>query len=113
MFPTPTTPTRTRSIPLASHTVPLRFSVGLPTDHVADADDFVTGEAVMECAKAAEEAGFDACFVTDHHAPDSKWLAPDGHHALNRFIAQSFAAAATTRSRGQPPIIGLPSRTPV
>src|SRR5207248_6448161 len=113
MFPTPTTATRTRSIPLASHTVPLRFSVGLPTDHVAAADDFVTGEAVMECAKAAEEAGFDACFVTDHPAPDSKWLATGGHHALDPFVALSFAAAATTRLRVQTHILVLAYRNPM
>src|SRR5437764_293431 len=113
MFPTPTTPTRTRAIPLASHTVPLRFSVGLPTDHVAAADDFVTGEAVMECAKAAEEAGFAACFVTDHPAPDIKWLAGGGHHALDPFVALSFAAAATTRMRVQTHILVLPYRNPL
>ena len=93
--------------------MPLRFSVGLPTDHVAAADDFVTGEAVMECAKAAEEAGFDACFVTDHPAPDSKWLATGGHHALDPFVALSFAAAATTRLRVQTHILVLAYRNPM
>jgi probable F420-dependent oxidoreductase len=100
-------------MPLASHTVPLRFSVGLPTDHVAAADDFVTGEAVTECARAAEEAGFDACFVTDHPAPDSKWLATGGHHALDPFVALSFAAAVTTRLRVQTHILVLPYRNPL
>ena len=50
----------------------------------------------MECAAAAEAAGFDACFVTDHPAPDTKWLAGGGHHALDPFVALSFAAAATS-----------------
>ena len=76
----------------------MRFTIGLPTDHVRRAEEFVTGDAVMECAGTAEAAGFDACFVTDHPAPDAKWLAGGGHHALDPFVALSFAAAATTGS---------------
>ena len=34
--------------------------------------------------------------VTDHPAPDAKWLDHGGHHALDPFVALSFAAAATT-----------------
>ena len=33
----------------------MRFTIGLPTDHVAQASEFVTGEAVMACARAAED----------------------------------------------------------
>ena len=73
----------------------MQFTIGLPTDHVDRADEFVTGEAVTACARAAEAAGFDVCFVTDHPAPDAKWLAGGGHHALDPFVALSFAAAAT------------------
>ena len=61
----------------------VRFSIGLPTDRVDSAEEFVTGDAVMECAAAVEAMGFDACFVTDHPAPDAKWLAAGGHHALD------------------------------
>ena len=63
----------------------MRFSIGLPTDRVDSAEEFVTGDAVMECAAAVEAMGFDACFVTDHPAPDAKWLAGGGHHALDPF----------------------------
>ena len=35
----------------------MRFTIGLPTDHVDQAEEFVTGEAVMECASTAEAAG--------------------------------------------------------
>src|ERR1044071_3063582 len=91
----------------------MRFTIGLPTDHVARADEFVTGEAVMECARVAEESGFDACFVTDHPAPDIKWLEGGGHHALDPFVALSFAAAATTRLRVQTHILVLPYRHPL
>src|SRR6058998_967926 len=90
----------------------MHFSIGLPTDHVSHASEFVTGEAVMACARAAEAAGFDACFVTDHPAPDIKWLETGGHHALDPFVALSFAAAATTRLRVQTHILVLPYRNP-
>src|SRR5262245_27081156 len=91
----------------------MHFSIGLPTDHVTRAEEFVTGEAVIECAQAAEAAGFDACFVTDHPAPDAKWLGAGGHHALDPFVALSFAAAATTRLRLQTHILVLPYRNPL
>jgi probable F420-dependent oxidoreductase len=91
----------------------MRFTIGLPTDHVSHASEFVTGAAIMECAAAAEAAGFDACFVTDHPAPDSKWLAGGGHHALDPFVALSFAAAATSRLRVQTHILVLPYRNPL
>ena len=91
----------------------MQFTIGLPTDRVGQADEFVNGEAVMECPRAAEHAGFDACFVTDHPAPDAKWLAGGGHHALDPFVALSFAAAATTRLRVQTHILVLPYRNPL
>jgi probable F420-dependent oxidoreductase len=80
---------------------------------VSRAEEFVTGEAIMACARAAENAGFDSCFVTDHPAPDSKWLAAGGHHALDPFVALSFAAAATTRLRVQTHILVLAYRNPL
>ncbi len=91
----------------------MHFSIGLPTDHVDRAAEFVTGDAVVACAQAAEAAGFDACFVTDHPAPDIQWLAGGGHHALDPFVALSFAAAATTRLRVQTHILVLPYRNPL
>ena len=44
----------------------MRFSVGLPVDHVDAQVEFVTGPAIAEMAAAAEAAGFDAAYVTDH-----------------------------------------------
>ncbi|HEX5615232.1 MAG TPA: LLM class F420-dependent oxidoreductase [Acidimicrobiia bacterium] len=90
----------------------MRHSIGLPTDHVEHAAEFVTGDAVMEMAAAAEAAGFDAVFVTDHPAPDAKWLAAGGHHALEPMVALSFAAAATTTLRVQTHIMVLAYRNP-
>lgn len=77
----------------------MRYSVGLPVDHVGAPAEFVTGEAVAEMAAAVEAAGLDAVYVTDHPAPDDRWLAGGGHHAQEPLIALAFAAAATTRIR--------------
>ena len=75
----------------------MRYSVGLPVDHVGAAAEFVTGDAIAEMAAAVETAGLDAVFVTDHPAPDDRWLAGGGHHAQEPLVALSFAAAATRR----------------
>ena len=91
----------------------MRVSIALPTDRVEAADEFVTGDAVGEMAAAAEDAGYDGCFVTDHPAPDARWLAAGGHHALDPMVALSFAAAATTRLRLQTHILVLPYRNPL
>jgi probable F420-dependent oxidoreductase len=72
-----------------------RVTAGLPTTRVDAPDEFLTAEAVGEVAAAFEDAGFDACHVTDHPAPDARWLDGGGHHALDPFVALSFAAAAT------------------
>jgi len=68
----------------------MKFSVELP---VAPPD------ALMTCAFAIEDAGFDACFVTDHPFPSRSWLESGGHETLDPFVALSFAAAATRRLR--------------
>jgi probable F420-dependent oxidoreductase len=72
----------------------MRFSLDLPTQRVAQQAEFVTGDAVAEVTRAAAEAGFSAVNVTDHPAPDVKWLDNGGHHALDPFVALSFSAAA-------------------
>lgn len=61
--------------------------------------EFVAGTAIVEMARAAEAAGFHAVFATDHPAPDDRWLAAGGHHALEPLVALAAAAAATTRVR--------------
>ncbi|QLL08871.1 TIGR03619 family F420-dependent LLM class oxidoreductase [Mycobacterium vicinigordonae] len=72
------------------------FSLELPTHRVEAVEEFVTAEAIAEIAKTAEASGFAAVHVTDHPAPDAKWLDHGGHHALDPFVALAFAAAATT-----------------
>lgn len=74
----------------------LSFSLELPTHRVEHPAEFVTAGAIADVAQAAESAGYAAVHVTDHPAPDTKWLDHGGHHALDPFVALSFAAAATT-----------------
>jgi probable F420-dependent oxidoreductase len=90
----------------------VRFSLQLPTDRVSSGAEFVSGEAVAEMAQTIERAGFDACFVTEHPFPSDRWLASGGHHALDPYVALSFAAAATTRLRVQTNIAVLAYRNP-
>ncbi|MCT7661207.1 TIGR03619 family F420-dependent LLM class oxidoreductase [Mycobacterium deserti] len=74
----------------------ISYSLELPTHRVEAAEEFVTAEAIAEIARVGEASGFGAVHVTDHPAPDAKWLDHGGHHALDPFVALSFAAAATT-----------------
>lgn len=89
----------------------MRFSVQLPTDRV-DGAGLLTAEAVGGLARSAEDAGFDAVYVTDHPFPPDRWLAAGGHHALDPFVALSFAAAATARVRLQTHVLVLAYRNP-
>lgn len=75
------------------------YSFELPTHRAEAPAEFLTATAVAELALAAEAAGFAACHVTDHPAPDGKWLDMGGHHALDPFVALSFAAAPTSTIR--------------
>ena len=76
--------------------MPISYSLELPTHRVEAVPEFVTAEAISEIARVAEATGFSAVHVTDHPAPDAKWLDHGGHHALDPFVALSFAAATTT-----------------
>jgi len=90
----------------------MRFSVQLPTEQVERQQEFLTGPAISQMARAVEDAGFDACFVTDHPFPPDRWLSAGGHHALDPFVALSLAAAATTRLRLQTHVLVLGYRNP-
>ncbi len=90
----------------------MKFSIALPTDRVDQPDQFVTGAAVAEMAAAVERLGFEACCVTDHPAPDTKWLDGGGHHALEPTVALAFAAAATTTTLLHTHIYVLAYRNP-
>jgi probable F420-dependent oxidoreductase len=90
----------------------VRFTLQLPTDRVSRGEEFASAEAIAEMAQAAEAAGFDAAFVTDHPAPEDRWLQSGGHQALDPFVALSFAAAATTRLRVQTHVLVASYRNP-
>ena len=90
----------------------MRFALGLPTTEVDAPEEFLTGTAIAEMARHAEELGFEAVHVTDHPAGDQQWLDTGGHHALDPFVALSFAAGATTTLRVQTHIVVLPYRNP-
>ncbi len=66
----------------------------------------------MEIARAAERAGFDAVFVTEHPIPEREWMESGGHHALDPFVALSFAAAATGTLRLLTNLCVVPYRNP-
>jgi probable F420-dependent oxidoreductase len=89
----------------------MRVSLGLPT-HRVDVPELVTAGAIAAIAAAAEAAGFDAVFVTEHPFPGDEWLASGGHHALDPFVALSFAAAATSRIRLQTNLVVPAYRNP-
>lgn len=90
----------------------MRYSVALPNDRVNESQDFLTADAVADIARAVEDAGFDACFVTDHPFADDRWLHNGGHHALEPLVQLSFAAAATTALLLHTNIYVLPYRNP-
>lgn len=90
----------------------MKFSVGLATDRIQHGTEFVSAEAISEIARAAEEAGFHACFVTDHPYPVQRWLDGGGHHALDPFVALTVAATATTTIKLHTHIVVLGYRNP-
>jgi probable F420-dependent oxidoreductase len=77
----------------------VKVSVQLPTHRLDRFDELSSASAIAELAAGAEDAGFDAVFVTEHPFPADRWLATGGHHALDPFVALAFAAAATTSIR--------------
>jgi probable F420-dependent oxidoreductase len=90
----------------------MRFSIQLPTDKVQYGAEFASAAGIAEMARAAEAAGYWACNVTDHPFPTDRWMRAGGHHALDPFVALSFAAAATSRLRLMTNILVLPYRNP-
>ena len=90
----------------------MRFGVAIPTDRVDAADEFLSPDGISAIARAAEDAGFYSAYVTDHPFPVQRWLDGGGHHALDPFVALSFAAAATETLRLQTHILVLGYRNP-
>ena len=90
----------------------LRFSLQLPTDRVEAIEEFGTAEAITQIARATEDAGYDACFVTEHPFPTDEWLGSGGHHALDPFVSLALAASATSTLKLHTNILVLAYRNP-
>jgi probable F420-dependent oxidoreductase len=90
----------------------MRFTMDIPVGVIAPGE-FQTAAAVAEMARAMEAAGVDACYVTDHPAPDAAWLRQGmGHDALDPFTAFGFVAAATTKLMLHTNILVMAYRNP-
>lgn len=90
----------------------MQYCVSLQTDHVDMGDEFASGPGVATVARAAEAAGFDAVFVTEHPFPEDEWMASGGHHALDPFVTLMTAAAATSRLRVLTNLCVVPYHSP-
>jgi probable F420-dependent oxidoreductase len=92
--------------------MPFPLSITFPFDHIDAPDEFVSMQAVHECARAAEEAGFASGTLTDHPVPSHRWLDGGGHYAQDPFVMLAMVAAVTTRLKLQTNIVVLPYRNP-
>jgi probable F420-dependent oxidoreductase len=91
----------------------MKFTVQLPASEIEPAGEFQTVAAVQQMAAAIEASGADACWVTDHPAPDAAWLRdPRGHDAVDPFVTLALAAGATTTLRLHTNVLILPYRNP-
>jgi probable F420-dependent oxidoreductase len=77
----------------------VRFSLALPVGRRDLDAEFTSPEAIAEMARAVEQAGFDACHVTDHPFPTKAWLDAGGHHSLDPFVVLAIVGAHTSRLR--------------
>ncbi|MEJ5979076.1 TIGR03619 family F420-dependent LLM class oxidoreductase [Novosphingobium sp. PS1R-30] len=92
----------------------MKFTAELPLGVVEPAGEFQSMAAAAEMAQALERAWIDACFITDHPAPDSAWLRGGfGHDALDPFAGLAFVAAASSRLMLHTNIVVLGYRSPL
>jgi probable F420-dependent oxidoreductase len=90
----------------------VKYSLQLPTDRVERSDEFLRLDRIAKVARGIEDAGFDACYVTEHPIPGDEWLRGGGHHSLDPFVALTAVAAATQTLRLHTNLIVLPYRNP-
>jgi len=89
----------------------MKFTMDIPVG-VITPGEFQTADAVKTMALALENAGVDACYVTDHPAPSAEWLHANGHDAIDPFVALSFVASATTKLMLHTNILVMAYRNP-
>ncbi len=90
----------------------MKINVTLPFDNTEHADEFLTGEAVVEISRHIETLGFYAGNVTDHPCPTARWRDSGGHDAQDPFVMLSLVAGATTTLRLQTGILVATYRNP-
>lgn len=90
----------------------VKVSLGLPVDRVHTGAELVSGAAIVDLSVAYERLGFHAAYVTDHPAPDERWLAGGGHQALEPTVALAMAASSTRRLLLHTNVYVLPYRNP-
>lgn len=73
----------------------MKVSLGIPVDRVDAGDEFASASGIASLARSYEQLGFDAAYVTDHPAPDDRWLAAGGHQAMEPTVALAVAATVT------------------
>lgn len=91
---------------------PVKISLQLPVDRVDQSADFATAAGIAHIAQRAEAQGYDAVYVTDHPAPDQRWLDGGGHHGLDPTVALTAAAMATTHIKVHTNVYVLTYRNP-
>ncbi len=90
----------------------MRFTVSLLVEQHEAHDPRGAAASVAALAQEAERVGYDAVYVTDHPAPDSRWLAGGGHQAYEPTVVLTAAAAATTTIRVHTHVYVLSYRNP-
>lgn len=90
----------------------MKFSLGVPLMHRGEDTAFLDGGDLADLAVAAEAAGFDSFYVTEHPIPGNKWLSYGGHHAPDPFVTLAWVAAVTSRLRILTNLTVLPYRNP-
>lgn len=89
----------------------MKITMRIPME-VDDQREFQNIAAVTAMAQAMDNAGIDACHITDHPAPTAKWRAAGGHDALDPFTGLAFVAAVTRRLKLHTNLVVLPYRNP-
>lgn len=89
----------------------MKFSLLMPVGHITPGE-FQSAAAVAEMARSLEAANVDACFLTDHPAPEAQWLHANGHDALDPFTALAFVAASSSNLLMFTNVLVLPYRNP-
>jgi probable F420-dependent oxidoreductase len=90
----------------------MRIALRYP-DHLGAAGaEFADPRTITTVARAAESAGFDAVFVTDHPIPSPDFDRVGGHHSFDPFVILGFVAGVTTTLQLLTFLVVLPYRNP-